>query len=319
MTAKLTALLIGLGGIGCKYDYPPTTDAPFSIAENSKSHLGAILRSGIKLIGGIDTDENSREQFEKFTSSPTWNSLENFPKEQVADLVIISSSTSSHREIFQDVVNRFKPKGIVVEKPFGSNASDSKCMLELANNRGIPVRVNYSRNFSQGFNLIQEVIQNDKLVSGNVFYSQELRRNGSHFIRLVLELFGSPLSVIKQTTKVQDMNPTFKLIFTNGTAIQFTGSNSRHVRDGDLSLETENYLIQIHEGTHYRISLLNRQANPVPWPSQLDLLSTGNLNGGLQNIYTNLNWIKQEYYDNQIEMNFLDNVCNEILDELLSQ
>jgi hypothetical protein len=82
-------------------------------------------------------------------------------------------------------------------------------------------------------------------------------------------------------------------------------------------LETEKYLIQISEGSQYRISLLNKEANPVKWPTELKIVAIGNLDGGMQQIYNNLDWMKPEFYGKQSESNFLDNLCNEILDGLL--
>lgn len=310
--------MIGLGGIGCKYDYPKNSTAPLSISDNSKSHLGAILKSEMTLVGGIDTDENSRNLFEKYSLLPAWHSVAMFPKKENVDLVVISSSTKSHRDTFQEVISYLGPKGIIVEKPFGSNAKESTSMLELASTKGIPVRVNYSRNYSQGFFKIKDVIARDNLVSGNVFYSQGLRRNGSHFIRLMLELFGHPHTVIKHDRKVQDLNPSFTLVFSSGSSIQFTGSNSLQVRVGEIVLETEKYLIQIEEGMQYRIRLLNQKVNPIEWPTQLELISNGNLAGGIQQIYSDLNWMQPDSYGKILKSNYLDNACNEILDDLLT-
>lgn len=312
-------LLIGLGGIGCKYDYPKIANAPFSFIDNSKSHLSAILSSGMTLIGGIDTDENSRNLFERYSLAPVWDYLANFPNDNNVDLVVISSPTSTHRDIFVEAINRFVPKGIIIEKPFGLNAKESTYMLGIAATKGIPVRVNYSRNYSKGFHKIQEELYNDKLVSGNVLYSQGLRQNGSHFIRLILELFGPPHSVIKNNPEVQNLNPSFILYFNNGSYIQFTGSNSPYARTAEITLETERHLIQIREGMEFRLSLLNKEAKPVKWPTELEIVDIGNLDGGMQKIYNNLEWIQPEFYGKQVELNLLDNLCNEILDGLLLQ
>jgi predicted dehydrogenase len=319
LSEKLSVLLIGLGGIGCKYDYPKNENDSFSLTDTSKSHLGAILRSGMTLVGGIDSDEKSRKLFEKYSLVQAWDSITNFPKNHNIDLAVISSPTMSHRYIFQEVVDHIMPKAIIIEKPFGANARDSTYMLELASVAQIPVLVNYSRNYSQGFQKIRETIENSKLVSGNVYYSQGLQRNGSHFIRLMLEFFGAPLSVVENHPGVHNFNPSFTFGFADKSFIHFTGSNSSYVRVGEIVLETEKYLIQISEGSQYRISLLNKEANPVEWPTQLEIVDIGNLDGGMQKIYSDLNWMQPEFYGKQIESNFLDNLCNEILDGLLLQ
>jgi hypothetical protein len=80
LSDNLSVLLIGLGGIGCKYDYPINESDSFSPANTSKSHLGAILSSGMKLIGGIDSDEKSRKLFEKYSLVQAWDSITNFPR-----------------------------------------------------------------------------------------------------------------------------------------------------------------------------------------------------------------------------------------------
>lgn len=319
MSEKLSVLLIGLGGIGCKYDYPKNENESFSLANAPKSHLGAILRSGMTLVGGIDTDENSRILFEKYSLVQAWDTISSFPKNQKIDLAVISSSTATHINIFQEVVEHIAPKGIIIEKPFGLNAKDSKNMLRLASMKRIPVCVNYTRNHSQGFHKINEIIRKSKFVSGTVFYSQGLQRNGSHFIRLILEFFGPPLSVVKNHSGLHNLNPSFTFGFTDESFLYFIGSDSSHVRLGEIILETEKYLIQISEGSQYRVSLFNKESSLVNWPSELDVVDIGNLDGGMQQIYSDLDWIQPQYYEKQIKSNFLDNLCNEILDGLLLQ
>ena len=317
MSDKSKVLLIGLGGIGCKYDYPEIASTPFTISDNSKSHLGAILGSGMTLIGGIDADENSRNLFEKYSSTPTWDSLANFPKNIDVDLVVISTPTSTHRDVFQQVIDCIEPKGLIIEKPFGLNAIESAYMLDLATAKGIPVRVNYSRNYSEGFRKIQEELGSDDLVSGHVLYSQGLRPNGSHFVRLILGLFGQPISVTKNNSSDLDLNPSFTFFFNNGSFIRFTGSNSAYVRTAEIILETENFSLHIQEGMEFRLTGLDKDSNLIKWPMQLDLITAGNLDGGIRQIYSDLGWLQEVNYRKQIELNILDAKCNEIIDELL--
>ena len=100
--------------------------------------------------------------------------------------------------------------------------------------------------------------------------------------------------------------------------LQLPTSNSMQVRAGEIALETEKYLIQIEEGMQYWIRLLNEKVIPIEWPTQLELVSKGDLGGGIQQIYGDLNWMQSESYVKILESNYLDNACNEILDGLLT-
>ena len=318
MENQLSVLLIGLGGIACKYDFP----LPFIKGELSigipRSHLGAAMLSGYRVIGGVDKNFKARKEFEINTSLSTWGSLESFPNSISVDIVVVSTPASTHKDVILEVCQYLKPKGIICEKPFGASSADSKYIIDLTRSNQIPIRVNYSRNFSPGFSSLRSFVDIDKFVSGNITYSLGLRENGSHFLRFALELLGPPNSYHIDTKRSLDKNPSFSLLYPGNREMNFLGHSSRNIRTGEMIFETKDYLVLIREGSEFEIRELKKQVTTVLSISDLQIKLLGNLKGGLEEIYLDQNWIHQRFSADDVGVNRLDHLCNKIMDQMLN-
>jgi hypothetical protein len=315
--SKLSVLLVGLGDIGFKYDLQNSLSDKPSLGISSFSHFGSALSAGHTVIGGIDLDKSSRELFNNLTSLPAWTDTDEVPINTSIDLIVISTPPITHKSVLDSILKKFHPRGVIIEKPFGVNAQESQEMLNLLSSKQIPLRVNYSRNFSNGFKEIKKVNLSNAKVTGLVKYSLGLRRNGSHFLRLVLELLGKPQSIEKHTSIVSVENPSFRLNYENGGSIQFIGSDSDFHRQGEMTFESGSHLISITEALQFEIKFLDLQTTPVPWPSQLVTVSSGTLNGGMSQLYSDLHWMTPSQFDANLEENALNLLTNRVIDEIL--
>ena len=317
MNSNKKVLLVGIGGIGFRYDLDEFKLREFSQNHQPQSHYGAAIQNNHNVIGGVDFDPIARDYFESVTSLKSWPSIKEIKGCEEVDILVISTPTSSHLEQFIDACTFLKPKAAIFEKPFGKSAQESKQMIELSEKLQIPISVNYSRNFSKGFDIISKSITNEGFESGHVLYGQGLRENGSHFLRLIIELLGTPIKIDLDGEKCSSRNPSFTIFFDNDKSIVFSGSDSENFRLGEIFLETGLSTIRISEGMQYEIRSIIKDLKPALWPRDLELLNQGDLTGGMSQLYRDTSWTNAESFASCIQRNYLDMECNKIMDDLL--
>lgn len=316
MKNQCNIILVGLGGIAYKYDF--LNDGFDYLSKNnfSNTHLSAALKAGNSIVGGVDNNAQARKSFQLSTNLTTWESLSMVSNDVGVDIFVVSSPEHTHYDVINEIVERWKPIGIICEKPFGNSSQESKRILDLVNFHNIPIIVNYTRQFSEDLNIIRDKMVNSKFVSGNFCYSHGLRRSGSHFIRLIIGILGKPNYVEIPEQKKGLETPSFDLVYENNRKFSFIESGGVSFRIGQGYLETENFILSIQEGSKFQIMELPAGSGAPFWPSQDEASVSGNLVGGLDQIYSNLNWFKPEKLEVRKYQNELDHLCNEIMDQI---
>ena len=216
-----SCLIIGLGQIGMDYD--------FDHIDNDKiyTHSKAIRKhSKFKLVGAVDKSPKQRDRFEKRYGLPVFDNIELAVQELKPDIIVISTPTQSHAQILLKVLNVYKPKIILCEKPLAYELSEAKNMVEMCKKENVTLFVNYMRRVDQGVLEIKKRIESGEIISpikANVWYSKGILNNGSHFIDLLSFWLGE----LKSTEIINggrlwnnlDPEPDFKIEFNLGTAI----------------------------------------------------------------------------------------------------
>lgn len=197
---KFNCIIIGLGNIGMMYDYHLKN-------KYNLSHTTSILNSKhFSLIGGIDTDKKKRILFEKKYKLKTFNNIDEVNKKKI-DLMIVCSPHETHLEIVQKIINKFKVKAILCEKPFTKNLKDAKKIKSILSNKKLKMFINYSRISDIATHFIKKKVINKKKIVGKVFYSKSILDNCSHFINLFNFFFGFP----KKSTIISKEKNIFEL------------------------------------------------------------------------------------------------------------
>lgn len=218
---KFTVAIIGLGKIGMAYDrHLSETAYVLTHARAFRQH------QGFELIAGVDPNTSVCQEFQKFFDVDTYPT----PKEMLTavrpDVIVISNPTTEHLLTLQTILTCYSPQAILCEKPLSTNLADSKKMVDLCHERGIPLFVNFIRRGDLG---IQEV---RKRISSNlisppyktiVWYSKGLMHNGSHFLDLLTFFFGNPQSSsivsVGETFGKEDAEPDVRFQFHEASAI----------------------------------------------------------------------------------------------------
>jgi len=155
------------------------------------------LHPSYRLVGGIDKDVLKRRRFTEKTKVGAWRSIDDLIRgceEKEIGCVAVATGAKHQLEIAEEVIQRLKPKVLVLEKPVAEDGEGIERIKKINENSGTKIFVNYQRVYLSGINSIKRSIIEGKygrLLTGSVIYGKGLIRNGTHFINLLIHLFGS--------------------------------------------------------------------------------------------------------------------------------
>ena len=213
----------------------------------------AVMESrSCEVLGGVDTSYAARRNFQRAFGRPTWPSLSEYDGPAV-DVVVIATPTETHVEVVKQALSALSPKILVCEKPVGVNASETQVIMESAERRGTAVVVNYVRQYLPTFREFRRRFRLGAfgdLTGGNVLYSHGLRRNGSHYVALLLWLLGDASAVApSSSSQGSSIDPAFTLTFDKAR-VDFSSLGQGHLRAGEINLGFTNGLLKISDGGH---------------------------------------------------------------------
>jgi len=205
----------------------------------------------LQFVGGVDPDARRRDRFERSAGCAAWPSLAEVPVDSV-DTVIIATPTSTHLPIVSDALSRFSPSWVICEKPLGENASEAREIRSRCEKHGASLAVNYFRLYLPWVVNLQQAFQLGVLgrfLGGSVVYSHGLRRNGCHFLNLVVWLVGRERAVSISGAGKPHSDPTFQLRIGDAF-VGFQSLDLSTVRVGDVTLAFEGGILRIVDGGH---------------------------------------------------------------------
>lgn len=244
-------LLIGLGAIAVGYDLESREGDTSSPAGRAiRTHATAIQECpATSLVGGIDPCEARRSEFEAAFRVPSWESLDEVPAMD-ADIVVVATPTETHERVTAQALTAFSPRLLLCEKPIGASAAETRNILAMAERCDTTVVVNYFRHHLPALRDVREMVRRGDfgdLLGGSVLYSHGLRRNGSHFVALLLWLFGDVQMCQRTDLEVKGDDPAFTLSF-EGAAIEFSSLGQGPVRAAEICLGFSRGLLRLASG-----------------------------------------------------------------------
>jgi predicted dehydrogenase len=210
-------LVIGLGQIGLKYDIGLSEEYVLTHSRSVDSH------PEFELVGGVDKNKINRDTFVKNYGKPVYSDIKKGILETKPSIIIISSPTSTHLSILDNIIEASSPKAILCEKPLDSDPNNASEMIKKCSDNDIQLFVNYIRRCDPGSLQIKKMIDMGKInkpIKGIVWYSKGLKNNGSHFINLLESWFGECTNVKniskgKSYIDLEDNDYDFTLSFQN--------------------------------------------------------------------------------------------------------
>jgi len=216
---QISTLVIGLGNIGMGYDLVKTD------SKSKLSHAGAINNNPyFKLTAGVDSDRTARTIFEKEFKSKSFINISEALISTSPELAIIATPIHVRLDLVEELLESKALRVILIEKPLAKNAREASKIIQLCQENGIKLFVNYMRNSSQGTLNFKEWLDNQDtsgFFSGNIWYQGGLLNNGSHFVNLLEFLLGPVVKFIRFNPHDFDVsdpdNPHGILLFPNGS------------------------------------------------------------------------------------------------------
>ena len=298
----MNILIVGLGIAG----------AGFGSTE-SDNHAALSVRYGLKIIGGIDPNQEKKYAFASNFKAPTFDKLED-TVHLLPDVIAIAADAESHISLIKKSIAIFPEAVLICEKPFGNSYQESMIALREIQRAPKKIMVNYSRQFSDGY---QELVSNLKgnLVNGTILYNYGIARSCSHYLRLCIGLFGAPRNV-KVTPKLgsADDNPSFSLVYENNSRIDFIGVEDSSVRIAEFYLTTELHFLTINQASYWKIIEMKEHESPY-WEREFPEVKCGSLTGGLEKLYERLTYGKIDFFSLDAT---LDALPNSIIERVLS-
>jgi len=242
-------LIVGLGKIGMSYDLElDSKKYVYSHASAFKQH------PGFNLICGVDTDPQLSGFFEEKYGCRFYSDLEKALRENEPDVVVIATSTKSHKKVIKSVIKYSHPKMILCEKPLSYSLQEANEIVTLCKNKNIKLFVNYIRNSDPNIIEIRRKINSNEYAGyakGVVWYSKGLIHNGSHFINL-MEYWLGPILGNNCINKGrlfndQDLEPDFSLTFKKGEII-FLSAREENFSHYTIEIIFENGRLKCDQG-----------------------------------------------------------------------
>jgi predicted dehydrogenase len=176
-------LIIGLGQIGMGYDL--SLDPKKSIYTHARAFSE---HSAFELVGVVDPAKTQRDLFKRHYTQPVYPDIASALQAQSASVIVIATPTAQHNLALKEVLANSSPKIILCEKPLAYDLLEAREMLEVCDNAGVKLFVNYMRRADPGAIEIKKRIESGQITStikGVVWYSKGFLHNGSHFFNLL--------------------------------------------------------------------------------------------------------------------------------------
>lgn len=245
-------LIVGLGDIGLNYDLVAEENDPrrTKVGPTIRTHAAAVSAcDATRLVGGVDPHPEQRVKFESAFGRPTWSRFDEVPRKGI-EIVVIAVPTDLHLEVATSAIANFSPRLLVCEKPVGRTSADTRALFAAAHEKQTAVVVNYFRHYLPNLRRVREQLRGARfgeLLGGTVLYSHGLRRNGSHFIALLLWLFGEAAFIGRIEMADPASDPSFALK-VGTAAVNYSSIGHGSVRSGELCLGFTQGLLRISSG-----------------------------------------------------------------------
>jgi predicted dehydrogenase len=184
---KLKVAILGLGDIGHRFG--------ISAQGDPLSHSSAYFQHpDIEVIMGIDPDLGARSDFNsKFPQAIVYENIEAFPGKGNPDIVSICSPTAEHLTGVKAALN-WGAKVILCEKPIAPSIAEAELLVAECARCNCILIVNYSRRWTPMLEQLHTATRDNgplgHLRGAALRYNGGLNHNGTHWIDMLLALFG---------------------------------------------------------------------------------------------------------------------------------
>lgn len=240
------SVIIGAGKIGCFYDSPQDK-------KRCSTHAHAYYNSArISLEGIFDSDKSKAAEAAKIWRTKAYGDLDEMFLKVKPDIVSITVPPKHHYRVFKEIL-KYHPGLVFMEKPLADNLGDSIRIVKQAQESSIKLAVNYQRQWMKELIQIQQKYRSKefgRFISGSVYYNKGFLNNGSHFLHLMISLFGDMKGafVISKKVDYSREDPTLDIVVEfNDGRVYFVGLDSRCYSIAEVELFFEKCRVTIKD------------------------------------------------------------------------
>ena len=185
-------VLVGAGSIGA--DKPDELDSPETEFPLTHAHdlYNLHREKKINWLGIVDINPGRLLMATLKWNCHGFNSIDEI-KENV-DIFVVAVPTNLHAEIIAKIIDfEYKPKIIIVEKPFCRDVPQASIISDGAKSKGIKIIVNYTRRFIKEYKQIETFLKLTNVYHAKLTYGRGMIREACHAIDLFNWWFGDLL------------------------------------------------------------------------------------------------------------------------------
>jgi len=190
---RYKAAIIGCGKIGSEYANDPKI-------KDIYTHAGAYTScANTELVAICDANAEKAKQCKDRWSVPeAYTDYDVMLREMDLDIVSVCTPDHTHFEIIRTILESSRVKAVLAEKPLALHILDAQELVDLANEKGITLAVNYSRRYAEQMNVLKKEIQSEtygdiQVING--YYTKGIFHSGTHWLDLSRFLLGEYLMV----------------------------------------------------------------------------------------------------------------------------
>ncbi|MCS6808984.1 MAG: Gfo/Idh/MocA family oxidoreductase [Bacteroidota bacterium] len=265
---KFSVLICGAGNIAHRFDTPE--------GDTIVTHVKAFQHHGEFRVEAIVDDhiERAREAAQIWNIPYAGECLHDV-RAMPFDVISICTPDHTHAHYLRQALE-LRPKLVVCEKPLSICVHEASQIVEMYNQAGIRLAVNYSRRWIPIFQELRDMALSGKfgaVVSARMKYYKGFLHNASHFVDIVAMLTQPVLlggASLKQLEDVLPEDPTLSLAALMSTEIaggstfplMIEGYDSRRMSPLELEIvfETTAIVFQELSGSYLTIARLSENA-----------------------------------------------------------
>lgn len=237
---NFSTAVFGLGNIGIKYD----------LNNNFyKTHIKTLKKyKFFKILFSVDKDQKQNELVNKYYNIKTFKYIKNCPNVKLS-LAVVSLPTNIHYKSCKEILKKFSPKVILLEKPGCNNLNELKKINSLCKKKNCYLALNYIRRYDVKISKIKikffskkNIIKNFKYAK--VYFNGSIKNTCSHYINL-LNFFIDDFNHKK--IKVLKLNQNFiieKKLYNQKEKKNFFFFKNKYLKNDEIHFVFKNYIIK---------------------------------------------------------------------------
>ena len=237
---NLSTAVFGLGNIGVKYD----------LNNNFyKTHIKTLKKNKFfEILFSVDKDQKQNDLVKKHYDIETYKHIKECPNIKLS-LAVVSLPTNIHYKACKEILEKFSPKVLLLEKPGCNDLNELKKINNLCRKKKCYLAINYIRRYDLNILKIKKKFFSKKNIFKNfkyakVYFNGSIQNTCSHYINL-LQFFINDFN--HEKIKVIKLNENFiikKNFYKQKKQKIFLFLKRKNLKSDEINFVFKDYIIK---------------------------------------------------------------------------